>query len=262
MSHIVRTLTLPGHDTWFAVTARPQGPAAGEYLPLPEGMTTDHITARSAGAVRPGDIVVGEFEADANIRATVYFSEPFAADPHQLYQCPCAGCEECREYDDLRHPEGYVCLRPSDDFEPCVIVGQGMMLAVVPAQVAAQFPPLTLPVAVDHVFVECPEAVHGPYEVLRVPRAWGPWDAVSISPETARQLAEEINVVSAATGLTAEWKADWLVIRWTARYRGMLSADLRSGRPGREVIEPDESGRYRISRLWRWGWQDPEEPAA
>ncbi|OEJ21043.1 hypothetical protein [Streptomyces subrutilus] len=259
MPHATQTLTLPGSTDRFIVTARPDGAAAQGHQPLPEGMTTAHIVPALAGDVQPGDVVLGEFEAGPGIRTTVYLCTPYIADPHQLHQCPCDDCEECEEYAGLAYPEGYVCLRLSDTYESCVILSRAAPLAVVRHAVAAQFPPPADP-EVDRFVIDGPGPLHGPYEGLRAPRTWGPWDKVSISQEVAEQLAQDLNADGAGSGLTAEWKADWLVISWTAYYQGMLSADRRYGAAGREVVEPDADGRYRIGRLWRWALH--EEPSA
>lgn len=259
MSRVTRTLTLPngGRDDRYVMTERPQSTPTETYHPLPQGLTIDDVVVRTAYEVKPGDLVVAQF-GDARFGSRVsHISLPYLAAPQPPHRCGCEGCDEC---DDLDDESRHVCLAPSDAYDDCVLLHAGDVLAVVPAPVAAQFPPLPRPVEVDRFAIEGPGAPHGPYEGLRAPRTWGPWNKVSISWEVAVQLAQDLNARGADTGLTAEWKADWLVISWTAHYRGMLSADLRYGAAGREVIGPDVEGRYRIGRLWRWGLHD--EPSA
>ncbi|MEU9254550.1 hypothetical protein AB0D66_22205 [Streptomyces sp. NPDC048270] len=145
-----------------------------------------------------------------------------------------------------------MCLSPADDYEECAIYLMNAVVSVVRAAITAQFPPLELPDKVELFAIG--GSGYGPYEALRVTRSrwWGPWDSISVSRQTAERIAADVNTWGADDGLTAEWKADWLVITWTARYRGMLSADARYGRPGREVVEPGADGRYSLRRLWWW----------
>ncbi|MGW1783893.1 hypothetical protein ACWCQQ_32980 [Streptomyces sp. NPDC002143] len=137
-----------------------------------------------------------------------------------------------------------MCLAPSDSTSNCVIVFRNTPVAIVPADIAAQFPPLDSVPPLPDLFT-LDDGEHGPYEALPVSRAWGPYNTISVTRTTAEQIATDLKTSHAGRPLTCGWAGDWLVITSDPSLR------TEPGRPGR-IIQPDTDGRYRIGGLWPW----------
>ncbi|MFF3256479.1 hypothetical protein ACFYWP_37110 [Actinacidiphila glaucinigra] len=83
----------------------------------------------------------------------------------------------------------------------------------------------------------------GPYAASPVPATWGPYDPISVTRETAAQIAADLNTHDAGCGLTAAWDGPNLVFTWNRRYNGT---------EGTETVTPDAGGRYLVGGLWPW----------
>ncbi|MFD8900545.1 hypothetical protein [Streptomyces ardesiacus] len=248
-----RVLTLPGSTDRFVVTDRPELTLTDRYRPLPDGMNTSHLTVVRAHQVRAGDVVVALFSDGPGTRRAEHLEEAFTADPRDYSGCQ-EGCEECEDTAASGlTADRYVCLAPADDVMDCVIVFRNTPVAIVPAETAAHFPPLhSVPPLPDLFALD--DGEHGPYEALPVPRAFGPWQPISVSRATAEQIATDLPASHAGRHLTCRWLGDCLLIASDPRLR------TDPGRPGR-LIQPDADGRYRIGGLWAWQeWSTPPCP--
>ncbi|MER7688740.1 hypothetical protein [Streptomyces sp. NPDC097610] len=252
MTH--RVFTLEGSTDTFEVTDRPHSAPTWRWRALPEGLNISHMTVVRAHQVQAGDLVVAEFTDTTPVRQAEHLIEPYTAAPHSLGHCGCEGCEACDDLNDEQtHAERYLCLAPSDAIEPCAIEFRNAPVAVIPAAVAIEYPPMdSVPPMADLFTVEGTDC--GPYEASPAPRGWGPYDKISVTRETAEQLTTDLNTRHAVRGLTAMWKADWLVFSWDKTYRHKPG-------PNRLIVEPDATGRYSIGNLWRWDTRETPEPA-
>ncbi|MGG2460619.1 hypothetical protein ACO0M4_12510 [Streptomyces sp. RGM 3693] len=100
-----------------------------------------------AHQVKPDDLVVAYLANGTGVRPAKHVPEPFPAAPHTFADCPCNGCDECDDMDAWTLADHarvadvgwrFVCLAPSEDDEPCVVVLRNQPVAVVPADVAAR----------------------------------------------------------------------------------------------------------------------------
>ncbi|MEU6070628.1 hypothetical protein ABZ864_40860 [Streptomyces sp. NPDC047082] len=238
-----RILTLTGSTDQFVVIDRPAATLTLRYRALPDGMNVSHLVVAQAHQVRAGDVVVAFFSNGPGTRHATHVAEAFVADPHHRLGCPCQGCEACE--DNTAHgvtADRYTCLAPSDDVADCFIVFHNAPVAIVPADVAAQFPPLHSTPPLPDLFT-IDDGTHGPYEALPVSRTWGPYDAISVTRETAEQLVTDLRTSNAGRHLTCRWAGEGLVITSDTRFRT---------EPGLMIVEPDAEGRYRIGGLWPW----------
>ncbi|MEU1077790.1 MULTISPECIES: hypothetical protein [unclassified Streptomyces] len=247
-----RTLSLPGSTDQFILTDRPATTLTDRYRPLPDGMTLHHAAVVRAHQVSPGDVVVAYFTDGPGTRYAEHVLEAFTAHPRRFGACP-AQCEECEDI----HTHGatadrYLCLDDADDREDCVIVYRNTPVAFIPAATAASLPPLDSAPLLPDLFTLDDDGESGPYEALPVPRAFGPWDAISVTRTTAEQIAADLATSHTGRHLTCQWLHDALLISSDPRLR------TEPGRPGR-LIRPDADGRYRIGGLWPWQHWSPEE---
>ncbi|MEU5242209.1 hypothetical protein ACH4UR_37325 [Streptomyces lydicus] len=247
-----RTLTLPGSTDQFVLTDRPATTLTCRYRPLPDGMTLSHAVVVRAHQVRPADVVVAYFTDGPGTRHAEHVLEVFTANPRPFGTCP-AQCEECEHI----HTHGatadrYLCLDDADDREDCVIVYRNTPVAIIPATAAASLPPLDSAPQLPDLFTLDDDGESGPYEALPVPRAFGPWDAISVTRTTAEQIAADLPTSHTGRHLTCQWLHDSLLISSDPRLR------TEPGRPGR-LIRPDADGRYLIGSLWPWQDWSPEE---
>ncbi|MFE7777730.1 hypothetical protein ACFU5O_28290 [Streptomyces sp. NPDC057445] len=239
-----RILTMPHSTDQFIVTDRPAPTLTHRYQPLPDGMNHTHLTVVPAHQIRTGDIVAAYFTDGPGTRYAEHLEEAFTADPHDDRACPCQGCDTCENRAAYGvTPDRYICLAPSDDREDCVIVFRNTPVAIIPAPIAARFPPLASTPPLPDLFTLDNE--HGPYEALPVSRTWGPWEAISVTRATAEQITTDLTTSHAGRHLTCHWLHDALLIASDPRLR------TEPGRPGR-LIRPDADGRYRIGGLWPW----------
>ncbi|MDF3303070.1 hypothetical protein [Streptomyces tropicalis] len=246
-------LSLPGSTDQFVLADRPAITLTDRYRPLPDGMTLGHATVVRAHQVRPDDVVVAFFTDGPGTRHAEHVPQAFTAHPRPFGSCP-AQCEECEDI----HTHGadadrYLCLDDADDREDCVIVYRNTPVAIIPAATAASLPPLgSAPLLPDLFTLDDGES--GPYEALPVPRAFGPWDTISVTRATAEQIAADVATSHTGRHLTCQWLHDALLISSDPRLR------TEPGRPGR-LIRPDADGRYRIGGLWPWEeWSPPTCP--
>ncbi|MEV6400793.1 hypothetical protein AB0M39_39470 [Streptomyces sp. NPDC051907] len=237
-----RILNLPGSTDQFVLTDRPAPTLADRYRTLPDGMNSTHVVVVRAHQVRTGDVVVAFFTDGPGVRRTEHVLEAFTAHPRERGDCPaqCPECEDTGTYGDTA--DRYVCLDPADDYADCVVDFRNAPVAIVPADVAATLPPLDSTPQLPELFT-FDDGEAGPYEALPVPRAWGPWDTISVTRATADQIAADLATSPVGRDLACRWLGDALLI--ASRSRAV------PGRP-RRLIEPDAEGRYRIGGLWRW----------
>ncbi|MFI5867151.1 hypothetical protein [Streptomyces sp. NPDC051546] len=240
-----RTLSLSGSTGEFILTDRPTPTLTDRYRPLPDGMTLHHTTLVRAHQVRTGDVIVAFFTDGPGTRRTEHVPEAFTAHPRPFGTCP-AECEEC----EATHTHGatadrYLCLDPADDREDCVIVYRNTPVAIVRADTAASLPPLDSAPQLPDLFALDDDGASGPYEALPVPRAFGPWDTISVTRATAEQIATDLPASHTGRHLICQWLHDSLLISSDPRLR------TEPGRPGR-LIRPDADGRYWIGGLWPW----------
>ncbi|MEV6683388.1 hypothetical protein AB0N09_42040 [Streptomyces erythrochromogenes] len=245
-----RIVTIPDSTDEFVLTDRP----THRYRPLPHGLSTSHYTVVPAHQVRTGDVIAAFFSDGPGIRHTEHVPEAFPAHPRAFgAYCPaeCQTCEDTHTYGVAA--DRYVCLDPADERADCVIVFRSTPVAIVPATVAAHFPPLDSTPPLPDLFT-LDDAEHGPYEALPVSRSWGPWEAISVTRATAEQIATDLPNTHAGRHLTCRWLHDTLLIASDPRLR------TEPGRQG-HLIRPDADGRYLIGGLWRWeDWSPPPCP--
>ncbi|MFK0047745.1 hypothetical protein ACIQU4_27390 [Streptomyces sp. NPDC090741] len=138
----MRTLTLADNPATFLLTPRPA--TKSQYLvyePLPQGLTLDDAVLLHADQVRAGDLVIAEFGGTAAARVSVHLPAPYLADPHTISGCPCEGCNRCKDFDGAEphtvpgRDTRWVCLAPSEGYEPCAVYAVPAPLAVIPAAV-------------------------------------------------------------------------------------------------------------------------------
>ncbi|MFD5079674.1 hypothetical protein [Streptomyces sp. NPDC058371] len=245
-----RIVTMPGSTDQFVLTERPAPALTDRYRPLPDGINSHDLLVIRANEVRTGDVVTALFTEGPGIRRMEHVPEPFAAHPRPFGICP-AHCEECS----VTHLSGgttdrYMCLNTADDYTNCAVVYPNAPVAIIPADTAAEFPPLDSTPQLPDLFT-LDDGEHGPYEALPVPRAWSPFATISVTRATAEKIAADIPGTHAGRHLTFRWLHDTLLIASDPRLR------TDPGRPGR-LIEPDADGRYRIGGLWRWEeWSVP-----
>ncbi|MEU6756053.1 hypothetical protein [Streptomyces sp. NPDC046685] len=253
-----RTLTMPGSTDQFVITERPTSTRTRKYRPLPEGMTLELAVPMLAEDVTAGDVVTGAFfPSDSGIRRLSHIEECYAAAPVRFGVAgACTRCDECADYpveEGFEHRAyNIIRLAVSEDREPCALYDKGDVVAVIPAAVAAQFPALgTVPPEPELFTVDGTD--YGPYEALPIDMWWHAYGKISVTRDTAAQIATDLVTRDAGCGLTAEWKGDWLVFTWDERYRDEA---------GRQIIEPDADGRYLVGGLWPWmEYEAPEENA-
>ncbi|MFI1769106.1 hypothetical protein ACH41H_44740 [Streptomyces sp. NPDC020800] len=127
-------------DATWLLTSRPA--TKTKYLmyePLPQGLALHDAVLLYAGDVRAGDLVIAEFGGKPAARVSVHLRTPYAADPHTVSDCPCAGCVRCKDFDGAEphtlpgRDERWACLAPSDGEEPCWVYSVATPLAVIPA---------------------------------------------------------------------------------------------------------------------------------
>ncbi|MEU7156051.1 hypothetical protein AB0A98_06350 [Streptomyces chrestomyceticus] len=248
-----RILTLPGSTDQFLLTDRPAPTLTDHYRPLPDGMTLRHAIVVRAHQARTGDVVAAWFTDGPGIRRAEHVLEAFTAHPRSFGTCP-KQCEECEDTSARgATADRYLCLAPADEQADCVIVFRNTPVAIIPADIAAGFPPLDSTSPLPDLFT-LDDGKHGPYEALPVPRAFGPWDAISVTRATAEQIAADLPTTHAGRYLTCHWLNDTLLITSDPRLRN------EPGRPG-HLIQPDAADRYRIGGLWAWEqWSTPSCP--
>ncbi|MFJ5817297.1 hypothetical protein ACIQGT_25885 [Streptomyces sp. NPDC093108] len=248
-----RFVTMPGSTDQFVLTERPAPTPAHRYRPLPDGMDHTHLTVVPAHQVRTGDVVTAFFTDGPGTRYAEHAPEAFTAHPRPLGTCPkeCQECEDTDTYDVT--PDRYVCLDTADDHRDCVIVFRNAPVAIIPADVAADFPPLDSVPPLPDLFTLDEEEI-GPYEALPVPRTWIPFATISVTRTTAERIATNLPTTHAGRHLTFRWLGDALLID------SDLHLPAEPGRPIR-LIEPDTDGHYRIGGLWAWEeWSVPSCP--
>ncbi|MFJ5820043.1 hypothetical protein ACIQGT_40090 [Streptomyces sp. NPDC093108] len=245
-----RTLTMPGSTDQFVLTERPAPTLTDRYRPLPDGMDHTLLTVVPAHQVSTGDVVAAFFTNGPGTRYAEHVPDAFTAHPHPLGTCP-EQCEDLHTYGVTA--DRYLCLDPADDREDCVIVFRATPVAIIPADIAASFPPLeTVPLLPDLFTLD--DGEHGPYEAQPVSRVWGPWQPISVSRATAEQIAADLPHTHAGRHLSCHWLHDSLLIASDPHLR------TAPGRPG-HLIQPDADGRYRIGGLWAWQeWSTPPCP--
>lgn len=244
-----RTLTMVGTTDTFLITPRPLGTPDDRYQPLPAGMTTDLAVVVPAVEVRRGDVVLGEFSAGPGVRDLEHMEDAFLAMPTPVIDCDCdhdETCEPCVDIDEFGlDAHRYLCLRPAGDRYDCLHVFRNAPVAIVRAEVAAQYAALdTVPVEPEMFIITGSD--RGPYPALPITRFWTTHGRISVTLETAEQIARDLNAADEEPGLTATWKGDWLVFDRVSRYQSSE----------RHIVEPvtTEGGevRYEIGGLWRW----------
>ncbi|MFE9628488.1 hypothetical protein [Streptomyces sp. NPDC006527] len=137
-----RILTMPGSTDQFVLTERPAPTLTDRYRPLPDGMDHTHLTVVPAHQVRTGDVVAAFFTDGPGTRYAEHVPEAFTAHPRPFGTCPeqCEECEDSSAYGVAA--DRYLCLDPADEQADCVIVFRNTPVAIVPADIAARFPPL------------------------------------------------------------------------------------------------------------------------
>ncbi|MFD7555234.1 hypothetical protein ACFV9E_11965 [Streptomyces sp. NPDC059835] len=254
-----RTLTLIGSTDRFVITDRPLSTPGDRYQPLPEGLTTDLAIVVPAVEVHQGDVLIGTFTSGPGVRHLEHPETVHHTEPREIANCSCKhdDCNPCTDGTDQSSWHRYVCLSASDDFADCVHVFRNAPVAIIRAEVAAQFPSLdTVPVEPEWFTVD--SSSHGPYPALPANRFWNAHRGISVTRQTAEQIATDLNILDAGCGLTATWKNDWLIFTWDKRYRA---------ESGQKIIEPvettDGSVRYVIGGLWPWDlYEAPEQDTA
>ncbi|MEU9420995.1 hypothetical protein [Streptomyces sp. NPDC048272] len=247
-----RIVTTPSSTDQFVLSDRPAPTLSQRYRPLPDGLNTSHYTVVPAHQVRAGDVVAAFFTNGPGIRHAKHVAEAFPAHPRAFGRCT-AECQACKDVP-FGATDRYVCLDPADERADCVIHFRNTPVAIIPADVAACFPPLDSAPLLPDLFI-LDHSDYGPYEALPVSRGWGPWNALSITRDTAEQIATDLTISDANRHLTCHWLHDSLLISSDPRLR------TEPGRPG-HLIRPDADGRYLIGGLWQWEkWAAPSCPA-
>lgn len=239
------------HTDQFTLTDRPAPTLTHRYRPLPHGLNNTHYTVVPAHQVHAGDVVTAFFTDGPGIRRTRHVPEAFTAHPRDCGTCP-AHCQTCEDVP-FGATDRYICLDPADERADCVIVYRNAPVAIIPADIAAAFPPLDNTPPLPDLFT-LDDGDYGPYEALPVSRAWGPWGRISVTRATAEQITSDLTTSHTGRHLTCRWLDNVLLISSDPRLR------TEPGRPGR-LIEPDTDGRYQIGGLWRWeDWSAPSCP--
>ncbi|MER5482599.1 hypothetical protein ABT024_05195 [Streptomyces sp. NPDC002812] len=244
MSEYILTLPHSPDDT-LVITDRPEVTATERFRALPEGMNGSHVTVVRAHTVRSGDVVVGYFSEGPGLRRMMHTEAAFAAAPSDFGYCPLE-CYECTDtvYHAYSSDRFIRLISAGGNVKSCDVVFRNEPVAIVPGDVAAQFPPLDSAPPLPALFTIV-EQEWGPYEALPVSSTWGPFQNISVTRATAEQIASDLPNTYGGRYLRCEWLHDALLISSDPRLR------TDPGRPG-HLIRPDADGRYRIGGLWEW----------